>query len=131
MKVLIVDDSVDAAEILAEGARMANCEQVDMVNSGEDAIGKAILIDYDLITLDIRMPGVSGLDVLSVVRGICPHSVIVIISAYVKNLDDEALKSADAVLSKPVSLKIFQELMRLTRDISERRAEIWSLSDER
>jgi CheY-like chemotaxis protein len=57
MKVLVVDDSVEAAEILAEGARLARCEQVDIVASGQDAIGKAILTRYDLITLDIRMPG--------------------------------------------------------------------------
>jgi len=129
MKVLIVDDSVEAAEILAEGARMVNCEQVDVVNSGEDAIGKAILTDYDLITLDVRMPGVSGLDVLSVVRGIRAHSIIAIISAYVRDLDDEALRSADVVLSKPVALKMLQDLLRMTREISDRRIEIRRLGE--
>jgi DNA-binding response OmpR family regulator len=34
MKVLIVDDTPEAAEILAEGARLHHCEQVDVVSSG-------------------------------------------------------------------------------------------------
>tara|TARA_B100000745_G_scaffold33577_1_gene20857 strand:+ start:282 stop:449 length:168 start_codon:yes stop_codon:yes gene_type:complete len=53
MNVLIVDDNLEAAEILA-AARMVGCEAVETVDSGEDAIGKAILVEYDMITLDIR-----------------------------------------------------------------------------
>ncbi len=87
------------------------------------------MIDYDLITLDIRMPGISGLDVLSVVRGIRAHSIIAIISAYVRDLDEEALRSADVVLSKPVSLKMLQDLLHMTREISDRRIEIRRLGE--
>jgi CheY-like chemotaxis protein len=121
MKVLIVDDVVEAAEILAEGARLAQCNQVDVVGSGGDAIGRAIMDQYDLITLDLRMPGVSGLDALSVIRGLRPHAIIAIISAYVKELNPDALSAADVVLSKPVSLKTFQDVVRLTREIHDRR----------
>ena len=72
MQALIVDDNIEAAQILADAARMVGCEQVETVDSGEDAIGKSIMADYDLISLDIRMPGVSGLDALSVIRGLRP-----------------------------------------------------------
>ena len=124
MKILIVDDNEDAAQILADAARMTGATSVDTVSSGEDAIGKAILVDYDLITLDIRMPGVSGLDALSVIRGLRPHTVLAIISAYSRDIEPEAVRAADTVLGKPVSLEKFQTVLRLTQDISERRQAI-------
>ena len=130
MDVLIVDDNEDAAQILADAARMAGASQVDTAASGEDAIGKAILRDYDLITLDIRMPGVSGLDALSVIRGLRSHSVLAIISAYSRDIDPEALKAADTVLNKPVSLACFQSILKLTQEISERRKAIREIGEQ-
>jgi two-component system, response regulator YesN len=127
MKVLIVDDSEDSAELLAESARLGDCERVDVVTSGQDAIGKAIMTDYDLITLDIRMPGISGLEALSVIRGIRRQTILAIVSAYVGDLDEEASRATDVVLEKPVSLTTFHELLRLTAEISEKRRVIRKL----
>lgn len=129
MDVLIVDDNEDAAQVLADAARMAGATAVDVVTSGEDAIGKAILKDYDLITLDIRMPGVSGLDALAVIRGLRPHSVLAIISAYARDIDPEAMRAADTVLGKPVSLEKYQTVLRLTQEISERRKAIREIGE--
>ena len=129
MKVLIVDDHIEAARVLGDAARLVGCEMVEVVDSGEEAIGKSILEDYDLITLDIRMPGVSGLDALSVIRGLRPHSIVAIISAYTRDIDPEAFKSADVVLAKPVSLEKFQEVLKITREISERREAIRKLGE--
>ena len=130
MDVLIVDDNEDAAQVLADAAKMVGAETVDTVTSGEDAIGKAILLDYDLITLDIRMPGVSGLDALSVIRGLRPHAMLAIISAYSKDIDPEALEAADVVLGKPVSLERFQSILKLTQEIADRRKAIRDLGDD-
>ncbi len=129
MKVLIVDDNVDAGQILADAAEMVGCELVETVDSGEDAIGKAIMVEYDIITLDIRMPGVSGLDALSVIRGLRPHAILAIVSAYTRDIDPDALTAADVVLSKPVSLEKFQSVLSLTKEISKRREEIQALGD--
>ncbi len=130
MKILIVDDNPDAAKILAEAAELFGCEQIDTVETGEDAIGKAIMEEYDLISLDIRMPGVSGLEALSVIRGIRAHSILAIVSAYTKDIDPDALASADVVLTKPVSLKTFQEILKLTGEMKDRREAISAMSVE-
>ena len=129
MKILIVDDNLDAVHILAEIARMFGCDQVDTVSSGEDAIGRAIVTDYDIITLDIRMEGVSGLDALSVIRGLRPHTILAIISAYTDDICPEDAASADVVISKPVSMETFRDLLRLTQEISERREAIRKLGE--
>ena len=129
MKVLIVDDNEDAAQILSDASDMVGCNLVDTVASGEDAIGKAIMEDYDIITLDVRMPGVGGLDALSVIRGLRPHAVLAIISAYTRDIDPDSMSAADVVLSKPVSLPTFQSVLQLTKEISERRKSIRDLGD--
>ncbi len=129
MKVLIVDDNDDAAQILSDASDMVGCDLVDTVNCGEDAIGKAIIEEYDIITLDVRMPGVSGLDALSVIRGLRPHAVLAIISAYTRDIDPDSMSAADVVLSKPVSLQTFQSILKFTKEISECRKSIRDLGD--
>jgi CheY-like chemotaxis protein len=128
MKALIVDDDTQVANILREAARQFGFELVDTVPSGEDAIGKAILVDYDVITLDIRMSGVSGLDALSVIRGLRPHTIIAIISAYTDDLGEDDLHGADVVMSKPVKIDRFRMLLDLSREIAERRQAIRGLA---
>ncbi len=126
---LIVDDNVEAAQILAEAAKMVGCDSIETVASGEDAIGKAIMVDYDLITMDIRMPGVSGLDALSVTRGLRPHTIFAVVSAYTRDIDPESTAAADVVLPKPVSLEKFQQMLKLTEEIGERRQAIRDLGE--
>ena len=100
-----------------------------MAASGEDAIGKTILVDYDLVTLDIRMPGVSGLDALSVIRGIRAHSVLAIISGYLSDFDAEMFQQADVVLSKPVQLDLLKQVIQLSKEIREHRRALRDLGD--
>jgi DNA-binding NarL/FixJ family response regulator len=80
---------------------------------------------YDLVTLDIRMPGASGLDILSVVRNMCPHAIIAIISGHFpENILEEAAHCADIMLEKPVKLEVLTTLIRSARSI---RSELDSL----
>ena len=129
MKILIVDDNADATQVLADVAEMSGYDLIETAGSGEDAIGKAIVANYDMITLDIRMSGVSGLDALSVIRGLRPHAIIAIISAYVQDMDPDSREAADIIMSKPISVRKLQKVMGLVREISERRNEIRGLGE--
>lgn len=127
MKVLIVDDDHEVVEFLESVATEFGCESVDTASSGEDAIGKTILAPYDLISLDVRMSGVNGLDALSVIRGLSAHTVIALVTAYVEVLEDDDIDAADVVLPKPVSLDAFKSLLALTAEIVDRRKRIREL----
>ena len=129
MKILIVDDNADAAQVLADVAEMSGYDLIETAGSGEDAIGKAIVANYDMITLDIQMSGVSGLDALSVIRGLRPHAIIAIISAYVQDMDPDSREAADIIMSKPISVKKLQKVMGLVREIAGRRNEIRGLGE--
>ena len=127
MKILIVDDSSVLAKTLAEAGVLFGCEQIDTVDSGENAIGEAIMADYDLITLDVRMEGISGMDALSVLRGVRPRAILALITAYVEDLDEEVLQAADVVIQKPFKIEIFRDVLGATRRIVERRRTLRSL----
>ena len=127
MKVLIVDDDVDVRSFLISCMQSAGCDQIDTAESGEEALARAVQSKYDLVSLDIKMPGVSGLDILSVIRGMMPWSVIAIISGYTEDISEMALDSTDVVLSKPVHVDTIQKLVQISKELAEKRGSIRSL----
>ncbi|MDA0711631.1 MAG: response regulator [bacterium] len=129
MQVLIVDDDPDVQEFLRASMRTLGCEVIEVADSGEDALGKAVVQTFDLITLDVKMPGVSGLDIISVIRGLMPWAVIAIVSGYSEEITDRAKDYADLVLSKPVHFDKLANLVALTRELINKREAIRKLSD--
>ncbi|MDA0747391.1 MAG: response regulator [bacterium] len=108
MKVLIVDDDPDVRSFLVSCVETMKCDQIDTAENGEEALARAVQTRYDLVTLDLKMPGVSGLDILSVIRGMMPWAVIVIVSGYTEDLPEMAMDYTDLVLSKPVRVGALQ-----------------------
>ncbi len=108
-RVLLVDDEEDACLVLGDVLEGEGCEVVT-------ACDPALAVDvgrsqvFDLVILDIRMPGMSGIDVLRRIR--CRgHGEIVMLTGYV---DDDVAREATeagaaAVLHKPVDLMALLE----------------------
>ncbi len=67
MKALVVDDDQDVRDFLSDSIRTLGADLVEVAESGEEALARAIQTRFDLVTLDIKMSGVSGIDILSVV----------------------------------------------------------------
>jgi DNA-binding response OmpR family regulator len=68
MRVLVVDDEVDLADAIARGLRREGYA-VDVVHSGEEALDATEHTEYDLICLDLTMPGIDGREVCRRLRG--------------------------------------------------------------
>ena len=62
VRILVVEDEPAAATVLAKGLR-EHAYAVDVAPDGRAALEQAGINDYDLIVLDVLMPGVNGLDV--------------------------------------------------------------------
>lgn len=62
MRILVVEDERVAAEVLAKGLR-EHAYAVDIAGDGATALEQAGTNDYDLIVLDILLPGLNGLEV--------------------------------------------------------------------
>ena len=80
-KILIVDDELIVRESLG-GWLERDGHTVDKAASGEEALEKCENTRYDILLLDIKMEGMSGLDVLKKVKENDPDVSVVMITAY-------------------------------------------------
>jgi DNA-binding NtrC family response regulator len=80
-KILIVDDELILRESLA-GWLQRDGHAVDTASSGEEALEKLKEARFDIMLVDIKMEGISGLDVLQHVKENDPDVAIVMITAY-------------------------------------------------
>lgn len=65
MRALIIDDEQSAREGIASLARSTSLDIIGEAKDGQEALSLINLLNPDLIFLDIQMPGINGLDVLS------------------------------------------------------------------
>jgi FixJ family two-component response regulator len=79
--VLIVDDEKNIRLTLSIALEKLNLP-VDTANSGEEALKKLAEKSYGLMLLDLRMPGIDGLEVLRQIPEIRPEVKVVIITAW-------------------------------------------------
>jgi two-component system response regulator PilR (NtrC family) len=77
----VIDDEPIIHDILGQ-LLTAEGYEVEISASGEDALQKYESRNFDLVLLDLMMPGMSGLEVLRALRKIQPQAVIIIITAY-------------------------------------------------
>lgn len=67
MKLLVVEDEIDLLEDIADGLRHLGYA-VDTADNGIDGEEMALVNDYDLVVLDINLPGMDGFSVLRSIR---------------------------------------------------------------
>lgn len=128
MRILIVDDERIVSDFFAQLARVRGYADVDAVSSGEEALTQVIRKDYDLITLDIQMPGVSGLEIIAMLRNMCPHAIIALVSGYIpEQISSEVAGCADVMIPKPVSVDTFTRLLEGVERIHSAREDIRTL----
>ena len=82
-RVLIVDDEKRLAYFLGQTLQLDFPEcQVDTAYSGEEALSSLASSTYDLIIADVRMPGVSGLELIKGVRYLDAEVPIILMTGY-------------------------------------------------
>ena len=79
--ILIVDDEKNIRMTLSQSLESLEIE-TDTASNGEEALAKLKEKDFGLILLDIRMPGMDGMEVLRQVREIRPDIRVIMITAY-------------------------------------------------
>jgi DNA-binding response OmpR family regulator len=62
MRVLVVEDEVDLADAVARGLRREGYA-VDVAYDGDDALDKLSINEYDVVCLDLNLPGTDGIEV--------------------------------------------------------------------
>ena len=118
-RVLLVDDEQEFVRALAKrlNARGLN---VEFTGDGESAIEKIKHSDYDVIVLDLAMPGIDGLETLKRLKEVDPDLQILLLSGHgtIKSGVDAMKGGAIDFLEKPAE---FPELLAKIREASARR----------
>src|SRR3989338_10426499 len=95
IKVLVVDDSFLMRKLISDMLSSdPEIEVIGKAQNGEEALKKIKELKPDVITLDIEMPGISGLDVLYEVMRTIPTPVIMV-SAYTKEGSVETINALE------------------------------------
>jgi DNA-binding NtrC family response regulator len=115
-KVLLVDDEKEFTSVLSERMESRGLK-VATADSGPAAIAKAETEHFDAIILDLKMPGMDGIETLKRLRTINPDLQIIMLTGYATvKKGVEAMKlGAVEFLEKPADIKELMEKIREAR----------------
>lgn len=104
MKVLLVDDEIKFVTMLAKRLQLRGID-VDFTHSGEDAVSKADKQKYDVAVLDVKMPGIGGLELKKRLTILAPEMKFIFLTGHGSKTDFET-GSAQAAryLAKPIRI---------------------------
>ena len=89
-RVLIIEDEIDTAQPVKEALALESIE-ADIARNGEQGIELFRTNNYDLILLDLKMPGMDGEEVLSVIRKEDPYVDVIVYTNYTEFADIKKL----------------------------------------
>jgi DNA-binding NtrC family response regulator len=126
-KLLVVDDEYDIVEVLKLGL-LKNRFLVDAFTDPEEALQsfKSNAKDYCLVLSDIRMPGLSGIQLAKRVKEINPNVKVVLMTAF-EMRDNEFSKvfpsiQVDGFVQKPIGIKeLTDKILSLIGDTKNRK----------
>jgi two-component system, NtrC family, response regulator HydG len=131
-RILIVEDEVPMCELLTSFFS-EKAYNVDTAQNGEHAVARLREQDYALVITDIKLPGMSGLELLARIRVDWPEMAVVIMTAFSSiSSAVEAMKlGAEDYIGKPfqldelaITVEKALERRSLRREVRELRAEV-------
>ena len=123
IKVLVVDDEQAFANTLAQRLKMRDLK-VGTAYDGDQALKRLKAEEPDVIVLDLKMPGMHGMEVLEEIKKACPHIQVIVLTGHGTDKDEEDAKRLGGFdfLKKPADIdhlehkirKAFQEKLERT-----------------
>lgn len=138
IKIMVVDDEnivIESIQYIVK-KNFDNVFVVGTARSGREAIEKAETARPDLIFMDIKMPGINGIDAIKEIKSIYPHVQFVILSACEQfEFAKEAVNlGVVEYLLKPVNrmkiIEIIRQAERNLVEIQEKRKKEWELKEK-
>ena len=108
-RILVVDDDPGMLDTLGD-VLTATGYETSMASSGRAAIAKAQANRFDLVVMDVQMPGLNGVQTLHALRALDPHVSVIMMTAYTRDelvVESQRTTGFD-VLSKPLDLDRFE-----------------------
>ncbi len=114
-RILIIEDDEEMRSLLADFLKDEGYE-ADSVDNGPDAFQTLAREAFDLVITDIRMPGLTGFDILSAIKKFQFEIPVIVITAFggEEVYRRSIARGADGYLEKPIH---FHKLRALIRDL--------------
>lgn len=137
MRILVADDEPIVIEGITHIIRNYNTSyEIQTANSGKEAIQTAERFHPDVVFMDIKMPGIDGLEALEEIHRMLPQSILVIISAYEQFTYAQSAINLQVLeyLVKPVYkdrlLHVLKRVEKLMETRSAERQKVWGLREK-
>jgi DNA-binding NtrC family response regulator len=106
LRVLIVDDEEELVHTLVERLQLRNIE-AHGVTTGTAALELVGCDLYDVVLVDVKMPGLGGMDLVRIIKERCPRLQVILLTGHGSNKDaQEGMRlGAFDYLMKPVRLE--------------------------
>jgi DNA-binding NtrC family response regulator len=113
IKVLVVDDEVAFANTLAQRLKMRDLK-VGTAYNGEQALTKLKSEEPDVIVLDLKMPGMHGMEVLQEIKKAYPDIQVIVLTGHGTDKDEEEAKKLGGFdfLKKPADIEHLEHKIR-------------------
>lgn len=111
-RILVVEDDEEMRALLRDFLEEEGFE-VETAENGAGVVPKLIKKFCDLVITDVRMPGLTGLEILPTLKKVQPGIAVVVITAFgSKEVRQRTLaRGADAYLEKPLQLEKLKTLV--------------------
>ena len=106
MRILVIEDEENLADVVASSLRKEKY-LVDICNDGEDGLYNALSGAYNLIILDVMLPGVNGFDILKEIKDNNVDTKVIMLTARAE-LEDKLsglTSGADDYITKPFHIE--------------------------
>lgn len=111
-KILVVEDNPNMSSLLSDMLEVFAVESVHATD-GADALEKLDADSIGMVITDLRMPKMTGTELLSAIKDKNPDMPVVLISGFTVEAADEAdaIKRADGFLHKPFKMNDIKDLL--------------------
>jgi DNA-binding NtrC family response regulator len=116
MKILVVDDDRRIVKTTCDILKIKGHEAI-AAYTGEEGVDMVKRERPDCVLMDIKMPGISGVDAMKQMRSVIPDLPIVLVSAYATEdtVTEAERAGAYAVMSKPLDFQVILSFLSLLR----------------
>jgi two-component system response regulator CpxR len=130
-KVLLVDDEREFVQTLSERLLMRDMGSA-VAYDGESALNMIAEDEPEVMILDLKMPGIDGIEVLRRIKATHPEIEVIILTGHGTEADRETCMKLGAFsyLQKPVDIEVLSETLKKANEKVQQARERWCLSSQ-
>ena len=108
--ILIVDDEPDMRAALTAALKREG-HDLKTAENGKDALGLVEIEDFDLVISDVKMPKMTGAELLKAIKESYPNVKVIIVTAYgdEHNYQTAQAYGADDYFTKPIDFSVLKD----------------------